>query len=75
MVSIRGSVKVVANPTIVVGADDGSTVEMNLRECKFKSGANQAADKIAVDSGVADMLQIDFPTGEECIITAYRAVN
>jgi|SRR5580698_2605412 hypothetical protein len=75
IVRIQGFVKVVDAPTIVIGADDGSNVEMSLRECKFKSGANLAADKIAVDAGVADMLEIDFPTGEECIITAYRAVN
>jgi hypothetical protein len=75
MVSVQGSVKVVDAPTIVISANDGSNVQMNLHECKFKSGANVAADAIAVDAGVADMLEIDFPTGETCIVTAYRAVN
>ena len=75
IVRVHGSIRVVDPPTIVIGADDGSNVEMSLHECKFKSGANQAADKIAVEAGVADMIQIDFPTGETCIVTAYRPVN
>jgi hypothetical protein len=79
MVRVHGYVVVVSNPTIVISADnDGSNLEMNLRDCTFKSGENvvaSAPSEVTVEAGLTDMLEIDFPTGEECIVAAYRAVN
>lgn len=78
MVQVNGAVRVVEPHTIVVSCDDGSRVEMHLRDCQFKSGENVIADaskEMTVEVGLTGMIQIDFPTGETCIVTAYRSVN
>jgi hypothetical protein len=76
-VQIDGLVRVVDEPTIVVSCQDGSSLEMSLRDCQFKSGEQVVADApdAVVESGLAEMIQIDFPTGETCIVAAYRPVN
>jgi len=78
MVQINGLVKVVHEPTIVVSCEDGSRVEMHLKDCQFKSGDNVvsgASKELTVELGLSQMIQIDFPTGESCIVTAFRPVN
>jgi hypothetical protein len=55
-----------------------SSIEMCLRDCQFKSGKNVVADapkEVIVEAGLAEMLEIDFPTGEMCMVFAYRSVN
>jgi hypothetical protein len=78
MMQVNGLVRVVEPPTIVVSCDDGSRVEMHLRDCQFKSGENVIADaskELTFEVGLTGMIQIDFPTGETCFVTAFRPVN
>jgi len=75
---VYGLVKVVEDPTIVVSAEDGSSMEMSLRDCHFKSEKNVVANApkdVVVEAGLSEMLEIDFPTGEMCMVVAYRSVN
>jgi hypothetical protein len=77
-VQINGIVRVVDEPTIVISSQDGSVIEMCLRDCQFKSGERVVAEaprELTVEYGLTGMVQIDFATGETCIVTAYRPVN
>jgi hypothetical protein len=77
-VQIKGVVRVVDEPTIVVSSQDGNSVEMCLRDCQFKSGEKVVADapkELRVEFGLTEMVEIDFSSGETCIVTTYRTVN
>lgn len=72
---LDGLVLVAEGETVVISASDRSHVEMRLvDECVFNSVAFGSPDP--ADSADLDfVLQIDFPTGESCVLLFMRPLN
>jgi hypothetical protein len=78
--SVKGLVRVVDGGAVVVASDDGSEVELGLVDgCSFKLVKGDEIPRATpipeLDAVIDSVLQIDFPTGESCIVFVSRRAN
>ncbi len=74
-VHVVGFVKVVDPAGMVEISGNKSEIHLDLRECRFKYAEPKEPPGDLLLADIADLdsiLHIDFPTGEMCIVFAFR---